>query len=77
MPQIVQSSFLILGGDWEEDEDNDGDGVDTQPPLGGRLLARLLPRLQEQQELGHCRPVKDNVSKKRKTGGRIQLTPGS
>ena len=74
---LIQSSFLILGGDWEDDEDGDAGGVGTHPPLGGRLLARLLPRVQEQQELGHRWPVKDDGGQEGKAGARIQLTPGS
>ena len=71
---LTQSSFLILGGDWQDDEDNDCAG--TQPALGGRLLARLLPRLQEQQELGNRGQVKDDVGQEREAGAWIQLSPG-
>merc|ERR1711971_1050461 len=74
-----QSSFLILGGDWQDDgNDDDADGVGAQPALGDSLLARLLPRVQEQQELGHRWPVKDDVSEEGKAaaGAWIRLTPG-
>ena len=62
-----------------EDNDDDADGVGAQPALGHSLIARLLPRVQEQQELGHRWPVKDDVSEEGKAAARawVQLTPCS
>ena len=52
------ASWSLEETGWEDDgNDDDADGVGAQPALGYRLLARLLPRVQEQQELGHRWPV--------------------